>query len=169
MPKRIHKKCLQAMVILDFFGWNQSEIANALNLHRHTVSSHLATHSIYTSTNLDRSEDFLSEQKLIFRLLNMGMSLQRVHSLFQHKLPCFSSVAEFENYLSKHQLLHIHSRLNHGNQRKCRHCGTLFLPDCRHRKTQKFCSNPPCRKASQKSSQQKWCKGLGKNYWKNSQ
>ena len=39
---------------------------------------------------------------------------------------------------------------------KCRHCRRLFVPDTRNRDRQKYCSSPPCRKASKAASQKKW-------------
>jgi len=42
---------------------------------------------------------------------------------------------------------------------KCAHCKQLFRPDPRNAKTQKYCSQPECRKASKVASQKKW---LGK-------
>lgn len=39
---------------------------------------------------------------------------------------------------------------------KCAHCKQLFRPDPRNVKTQKYCSQPECRKASKAASQKKW-------------
>jgi len=39
---------------------------------------------------------------------------------------------------------------------KCRNCRRLFVPDPRNRNRQKYCSSPPCRKASKSASQKKW-------------
>jgi len=41
-------------------------------------------------------------------------------------------------------------------RRKCLCCNTLFLPDPRQKKRQRFCSTPTCRKASKATSQKKW-------------
>ena len=41
-------------------------------------------------------------------------------------------------------------------RRKCRHCGTLFRPDPRNLRHQRFCSQPPCRRASKAFSQARW-------------
>ena len=41
-------------------------------------------------------------------------------------------------------------------KKKCRHCRRLFVPDTRNRDRQKYCSSPPCRKASKAASQKKW-------------
>lgn len=41
-------------------------------------------------------------------------------------------------------------------RRKCRHCGTLFRPDPRNLRRQRFCSKPPCRRASKAQSQRRW-------------
>ena len=41
-------------------------------------------------------------------------------------------------------------------RRKCRHCGTLFRPDPRNIRRQRFCSKPPCRRASKAESQRRW-------------
>jgi hypothetical protein len=40
--------------------------------------------------------------------------------------------------------------------RKCLHCHTFFKPDPRSKGRQNFCSQPECRQASKKASQQKW-------------
>ena len=44
--------------------------------------------------------------------------------------------------------------------RQCQHCHTIFIPDHRNRKWQKFCSRPECKQASKTSSQKRW---LAKN------
>ena len=41
-------------------------------------------------------------------------------------------------------------------KKKCRHCGSLYRPDCRNHKKQRYCTRPDCRKASKAQSQQKW-------------
>jgi hypothetical protein len=41
-------------------------------------------------------------------------------------------------------------------RRKCRHCGTLFRPDPRNLRHQRFCSKTPCRRASKAESQRRW-------------
>jgi len=41
-------------------------------------------------------------------------------------------------------------------RRKCRHCGTLFRADPRNLRHQRFCSKPPCRRASKAESQRRW-------------
>jgi len=41
-------------------------------------------------------------------------------------------------------------------KKKCRHCGSLFRPDSRNHKKQRYCSKPDCRKASKAESQRKW-------------
>lgn len=41
-------------------------------------------------------------------------------------------------------------------RRKCKHCKKLFYPDPRNRTRQKYCSEPECRAASKKASQQRW-------------
>jgi hypothetical protein len=40
--------------------------------------------------------------------------------------------------------------------RKCKQCKTLFVPDPRCIKRQRYCSNPDCRKASKAASHQRW-------------
>lgn len=40
--------------------------------------------------------------------------------------------------------------------RKCKHCKTIFVPDPRCVKRQRYCSTPDCRKASKAASQQRW-------------
>ena len=39
---------------------------------------------------------------------------------------------------------------------KCRHCGGLFRPAPRNLRHQRFCSEPPCRRASKAESQRRW-------------
>lgn len=41
-------------------------------------------------------------------------------------------------------------------RRKCRHCGELLRPDPRNLRHQRFCSKPPCRRASKAESQRRW-------------
>ncbi len=41
-------------------------------------------------------------------------------------------------------------------RRKCRHCGQLYHPDARNRRHQRYCSQPPCGKASKAESQRRW-------------
>jgi hypothetical protein len=41
-------------------------------------------------------------------------------------------------------------------RRKCRHCRTLFRPDPRNRRHQRYCSKPACRCASKAASQRRW-------------
>jgi hypothetical protein len=50
---------------------------------------------------------------------------------------------------------------------KCKNCHTLFHPDPRNAKRQKFCSAPECRIASKRQSQDKWLnKPQNKDYFK---
>lgn len=52
-------------------------------------------------------------------------------------------------------------------RRKCLHCGELYHPDPRTRKCQRFCSNPDCKKASKRLSQQRWSqKPANRDYFK---
>jgi len=41
-------------------------------------------------------------------------------------------------------------------KKKCKNCGTLFLPDYRNRNRQKYCERVECRRASKAASQIKW-------------
>jgi len=41
-------------------------------------------------------------------------------------------------------------------RRKCRHCGELLRPDPRNLRHQRYCSQPPCRRASKAESQRRW-------------
>ncbi|MCK5681143.1 hypothetical protein KAI46_10085 [bacterium] len=41
-------------------------------------------------------------------------------------------------------------------KKKCRHCGSLYRPDSRNHKKQRYCSRPECRKVSKAESQRKW-------------
>ena len=43
-------------------------------------------------------------------------------------------------------------------ERKCRHCKELFRPDPRNRRTQKVCSEEPCRRAGKAIRQRLWLK-----------
>lgn len=53
-------------------------------------------------------------------------------------------------------------------KRKCKNCFTLYNPDARNIKRQKFCSKPACRKASKALSQKLWlAKPANKNYFRN--
>lgn len=52
-------------------------------------------------------------------------------------------------------------------KRKCRNCGSLFHPDPRNIRHQKFCSEIPCRKASKLASQHRWLsKESNQNYFR---
>ena len=52
-------------------------------------------------------------------------------------------------------------------RRKCRHCGRLYKPDPRTRKTQKYCSADECRKASKAASWKRWRKKpVNQDYYK---
>ena len=46
--------------------------------------------------------------------------------------------------------------MNQQRRRKCRHCRELFRPDPRNLRHQRFCSKPPCRRASKAESQRRW-------------
>jgi hypothetical protein len=41
-------------------------------------------------------------------------------------------------------------------KRKCKHCKTIFVPDPRCVRRQRYCSTPQCRKASKAASQRRW-------------
>lgn len=41
-------------------------------------------------------------------------------------------------------------------QRKCQHCKEFFVPDVRHRRRQRYCVAPACRRASKAASQERW-------------
>ena len=43
-----------------------------------------------------------------------------------------------------------------GNRRKCKCCLTLFRPDPRNRRHQRYCSAAACRAASKAASQARW-------------
>lgn len=43
-----------------------------------------------------------------------------------------------------------------GHRRKCKGCLTLFRPDPRNRRHQRYCSAPSCRAASKAASQARW-------------
>ena len=52
-------------------------------------------------------------------------------------------------------------------KRKCLHCHDFFRPDQRNVKTQKYCSQPECRKASKAASQRRWlAKEENQNYFR---
>jgi len=46
--------------------------------------------------------------------------------------------------------------MKRGTRRKCLCCGSLFRPDPRNRRHQRYCSQPACRKASKAASQRRW-------------
>jgi len=49
---------------------------------------------------------------------------------------------------------------------KCLCCKELFVPDCRHRRGQAYCSKPVCKRASRAASQQRWlAKPEQKAWW----
>lgn len=49
---------------------------------------------------------------------------------------------------------------------KCLHCRRLFEPDCRHRKDQRYCSRPGCKRASRAASRERWLeKPEQKDWW----
>jgi hypothetical protein len=49
---------------------------------------------------------------------------------------------------------------------KCLHCRRLFVPDCRHRKDQRYCSRPACKRTSRAASRKGWlAKPEQKDWW----
>ena len=38
----------------------------------------------------------------------------------------------------------------------CLHCNRTFMPDCRHRLTQRYCEKPKCKRARQAASLERW-------------
>ena len=46
--------------------------------------------------------------------------------------------------------------MNPVGQRKCCHCKQFFVPDPRHRRHQRYCVVPECRRASKGASQARW-------------
>ena len=52
-------------------------------------------------------------------------------------------------------------------QRKCPHCGQLYVPDHRNRYHQVYCSKPDCRQASKRASRRRWRNSSkGRDYFK---
>ena len=52
-------------------------------------------------------------------------------------------------------------------KRKCLYCGKLFTPDARNHRTQRYCGEKDCRKASKAASQKKWLsKDENKDYFR---
>ena len=52
-------------------------------------------------------------------------------------------------------------------RRHCLECKGLFTPDYRNRSRQRFCSAPPCRRASKQASQARWCaKPANRDYFR---
>ena len=49
---------------------------------------------------------------------------------------------------------------------RCRHCKTLFHPNPRNIKNQRYCSEPDCRKASKFASQRRWAR-KNRSYFRN--
>jgi hypothetical protein len=41
-------------------------------------------------------------------------------------------------------------------KRQCKYCKTIFLPDPRCARRQRYCANPECRQASKVASQHRW-------------
>lgn len=164
MPRPIHKKCLQAILILDFLGWNQTEIATAVNIHRHTVRTSLSTHRIYTLTNLEPKDDS-NLNNSISQFLQSGMNLKNIQALLKSYPPHINSLQELTRFVFENNLLKKEVAANDHHTKNCLHCGKKFIPDPRQ-KNQQFCALNPCQKSSKKRSQQKWTRSLGKNYWK---
>jgi hypothetical protein len=53
---------------------------------------------------------------------------------------------------------------------KCRCCSEFFMPDCRNRDRQHYCSKPDCRHASKMASQQRWLRQpANRDYFQGSQ
>lgn len=51
-------------------------------------------------------------------------------------------------------------------RKKCKHCKTLFIPDPRNAKRQRYCRKPECKKASKTDSQRRWLqKPENQNYF----
>ena len=46
--------------------------------------------------------------------------------------------------------------MGRAKQRKCLNCGEFFTPDARNAYHQRYCSAPPCKAASKRTSQAKW-------------
>ena len=52
-------------------------------------------------------------------------------------------------------------------QLNCFHCNRLFVPDCRHRRDQRCCSRPACKRARQAASLQRWrAKPENRDFWR---
>ena len=50
--------------------------------------------------------------------------------------------------------------------RNCLHCNKVFEPDVRHRRDQRYCQKPACRRASKVASRQQWlAKPEHKDWW----
>ena len=50
--------------------------------------------------------------------------------------------------------------------RNCLHCNLIFEPDVRHRRDQRYCQKPACRRASKVASRQQWlAKPEHKDWW----
>jgi hypothetical protein len=45
---------------------------------------------------------------------------------------------------------------HHIRKRKCKHCQTVFHPDPRNLRRQRYCAQPPCQQASKAASQRRW-------------
>lgn len=57
--------------------------------------------------------------------------------------------------------MHVAAQLN------CFHCNRLFVPDCRHRRDQRCCARPACKRARQAASLQRWSeKPENRDYWR---
>jgi hypothetical protein len=52
---------------------------------------------------------------------------------------------------------------------KCLHCNRLFVPDYRHRRDQRYCAKPACKRARHSASLVQWRnKAENKDYWSGS-
>ncbi len=57
--------------------------------------------------------------------------------------------------------------MNAAAQLNCFHCNRLFVPDCRHRRDQRCCSRPACKRARQAASLQRWrAKPENRDFWR---
>ena len=169
MPNSITHDQILAILILDFIGFKKTKIASALGIQRSTVYNHLSDFSLttdYISSHLDIDSRDMNIYGRLSQLINSGLAIKSIYNLYQAHPPYFPTIRELEKTAHLLGVDATSAITAESKTRICRHCHNSFLPDCRHRKDQSFCSAKECRLASKKHSQQKWVLSRGVNYWK---
>ena len=168
MPSSINHDQILAILILDFIGFKKTKIASALGIQRSTVYNHLSDFSVttdFSSMNLDIDSKEVNIYSRLSQLINSGLAINTIYKLYQAHPPYFSTILELKKTASLLCADSFSTPTTKTETRICRQCQNAFLPDCRHRKDQSFCSAKECRLASKKYSQKKWVLSRGVNYW----